>query len=308
MINRSLKSWLSIVILILLPSLIFSWGFFAHREINRRAVLTLPPEMIKFYKHFSSYLSEHSVDPDKRRHSVPEEAPRHYLDADAYGDSAVFLLPKYWSDAVDSLSEDTLNAYGILPWHVERMCNRLTLAFKEKNVDKIIQLSAELGHYIGDAHVPLHTTINYNGQLTGQEGIHSFWETRLPELFFKDFSLIPRKAKYIQKTQLEIWRIIGDSHEQLDLVFKAELKAKENIDESSHYSVTLRNNVEVKRPSFELSSEYHKLLNGMVERQMIKSINSIGDFWFTCWVNAGQPDLNKLLKRYKKANKKKNNG
>ena len=51
-----------------------NWGFWAHRRINRMAVFTLPPEMIAFYKKNIEYLTEHAVDPDKRRYATRHEA------------------------------------------------------------------------------------------------------------------------------------------------------------------------------------------------------------------------------------------
>ena len=91
------------------------------------------------------------------------------------GDSAVFKMPRYWIHAVEKYSEDTLQAYGIVPFHINRVSYWLIDAFKQHDVDRIIELSTDLGHYIADANVPLHTTENYNGQLTGQYGIHGFW-------------------------------------------------------------------------------------------------------------------------------------
>lgn len=91
-----------------------------------------------------------------------------YIDIDVYGDSAHYTMPRFWQEAVAQYSEDALRAYGIVPWHVYRMKHWLTEAFQEKNVEEILRISSDLGHYIADAHVPLHTTINYNGQLTGQ--------------------------------------------------------------------------------------------------------------------------------------------
>ncbi len=55
------------------------------------------------------------------------------------------------------------------------MLSRLTFAFKERNQARILKLSAEIGHYISDAHVPLHASHNHNGQFTGQNGIHGYW-------------------------------------------------------------------------------------------------------------------------------------
>jgi hypothetical protein len=49
--------------------------------------------------------------------------------------------------------------------------------------------------------------------------------------------------------------------------------------------------------SAEYSDEYHKMLDGMVERRMRKAIVTVGSMWFTAWVNAGQPDLNKFRDR-----------
>ena len=50
------------------------WGFFGHRRINRMAVFTLPPEMIVFFKRKIEYITEHAVDPDKRRYASRFEA------------------------------------------------------------------------------------------------------------------------------------------------------------------------------------------------------------------------------------------
>src|SRR5687767_8572638 len=163
---------LPLSLLVLLIGLCASgWGFFAHQRINKLAVFTLPPAMIGFYKKNLNYIVESSVNPDRRRYAVPDEAARHYIDLDHYGDSSFNKMPRYWNKAVEEHSEDTLKAYGIVPWHVNTMYYRLKEAFLLKDPDRILKISAELGHYIGDAHVPLHTTENYNGQRTGQEGI-----------------------------------------------------------------------------------------------------------------------------------------
>ncbi len=134
----------------------YSWGFFGHKKINRMAVFTLPPDMIKFYKKNIEYITEHAVDPDKRRYAVDGEAPRHYIDIDHYvhhGEDPFEVMPKKWYDAVEKFTEDTLQAYGIVPWHVNVMVKRLTKAFEAKDYDRILSVSADLGHYIGDSHV-----------------------------------------------------------------------------------------------------------------------------------------------------------
>jgi len=270
------------------------WGFFAHQRINRLAVFTLPPEMVGFYKKNIEYITKTAVNPDRRRFSMPEEAPRHYIDLDHFGDSALYKMPRYWSYAVKEYSEDTLKAYGILPWHIQVMYLRLKDAFMVKDPSRILKISAELGHYLADAHVPLHTTENYNGQLTGQEGIHAFWESRLPELFSDNYDFFVGKAEHLSNPQLAAWKAIESSHHEVDSVLLQEKELSQKLGEKK-YSFETKGRQTVKVYSPEYSGAYHKILAGMVERQMRGAIKMIGDFWYTAWVDAGQPDLKALI-------------
>ena len=153
-------------------------------------------------------LEEASVQPDIRRYVMEEEGPRHYIDIDVYGDSAVFTFPRKWSVAQEVYSRDTLLANGIIPWAILWTKHELTAAFKQGNDAGILRYSADIAHYIADAHVPLHTAINYNGQFTGQEGIHRLWETRIPEIESKDYTFWVGKATYIAVTEVRIWEVI----------------------------------------------------------------------------------------------------
>ena len=272
-----------------------SWGFFAHKKINRLAVFTLPPEMIGFYKRNIDYITEHAVDPDKRRYANKDEAPRHYIDIDHYSKDDPFkVMPRKWNDAVAKYSEDTLLSYGIVPWYIPRMVNRLTWAFKEGNVDKILYLSADLGHYVADSHVPLHTTENYDGQMTGQRGIHGFWESRLPELFSADYDLLTGRAQYIDNPLDFAWNTVQASHAEVDSVLSLEKALNKEFPTDQKYAYENRGQSTVKTYSEAYSEKYHKMLNGMVERRMDKAIFAVGSFWYTAWVNAGQPNLDKL--------------
>lgn len=281
-------------ITLIFPFLTSFWGFFGHQRINRLAVFTLPPEMVGFYKNNIAYLTEASVNPDKRRFSMAEEAPRHYIDIDHYGDSALHKMPRYWQQAVEQYSEDTLKAYGILPWHVYRMYLRLRDAMMIRDPDRILYISAELGHYLGDAHVPLHTTENYNGQLTNQEGIHGFWESRLPELFSDDYNFFVGKATYLPNPQLAAWKAVTSSHEAVDSVLKEERKLSDRFGDKK-YSFETKGKQTQKVYSREYAAAYHAILQGMVERRMRAAIKLTGDFWYTAWVDAGQPDLKSLI-------------
>ncbi|CAN5168608.1 hypothetical protein BH09BAC3_BH09BAC3_31400 [soil metagenome] len=269
------------------------WGFFGHQKINRLAVFMLPTEMIGFYKKNINYLAEASTYPDRRRYAVPEEAPRHYMDVEEYGDSVWTVVPKYWNQAVKKYSEDTLKLHGIVPWHIVRMFNQLKDAFMMNDPDKILRCSAELAHYIGDANVPLHSTRNHNGQLTNQHGIHGLWESRLPELFFESYDFYVGKASYIADPQEAAWDAVKRAHSMVDSVLREEKILSENSPVKFNYETKGKQTVKVYSATF--SKHYHEKLNGMVERQFRASIKMAGDFWFTAWVDAGQPDLKKLI-------------
>ena len=271
-----------------------SWGFFAHKKINRIAVFTLPPEMIGFYKRNIHVITENAVKPDMRRYTVKEEAPRHYIDLDVYGDGALFILPKSWNQAVEMYSEDTLMEYGVVPWHIVKVTGWLTKAFLNRDAEQIIRLSADLGHYIADANVPLHTTENYNGQLTGQVGIHGFWESRLPELFSDEYDLFTGRASYIEDPQAMAWAAVRSANLALDSVLRFEKELTRKFSEEKKYGFEEKGNQTLKVYSYSFSREYHDRLAGMVERQMRRAIKMTGDFWYTAWVDGGQPDLDKL--------------
>lgn len=268
------------------------WGFMGHKLLNRTAVFLLPPEMLPFYKHHIRLITESAVAPDSRRYAVKGEAPRHYIDLDSYGDSALWKMPRRWEQAVELFTLDTLMAHGIVPWHIEQMAFRLTQAFRQRDTQRILKLSAEIGHYIADANVPLHTTANYNGQLTNQYGIHGLWESRLPELFASSYDFFfERRAAYRPSILAMAWEAVEHAHLALDSVFLFEKIVSEQIGPDRKYSFETRNRLTLKVYSKEFSQAYHQMLNGQVERRMRAAVQMIADCWYTCWINAGQPLL-----------------
>lgn len=276
----------------------FCWGFYAHRRINYYAVFLLPPDMMVLYKPYIAFLEEHAVDPDRKRYAVAEEGPRHYIDIDHYGNYPYVSLPRKWNDAVTEYSEDTLTAYGIVPWWLQTMLYRLTDAFKEKNQSRILKLSAEIGHYIADSHVPLHVCSNHDGQFTDQKGIHGFWESRIPELLAeKEWDFFIGKAEYIKKPADFIWARILESAAAADTVLKFEKQLSDQFPADQKFSFEDRNGITIRQYSSAYSKAYNEKLKGMVERRMRQSIFAVASFWYTAWVNAGQPDLTKLTNK-----------
>jgi hypothetical protein len=272
-----------------------AWGFWAHQRINRMAVFTLPPEMLLFFKRNIDYVTDHAVDPDMRRYSVDGEAARHYMDVDHYDSYPFDMMPRKWQEAVDKYSEDTLMAYGIVPFHIYKHYYWLVDAFRSENPGRILKAAGDIGHYIADANVPLHTTENYNGQMSGQKGIHGLWESRLVELFANDYDFFIGRSTYYTDLQAEAWTFVLESHLALDSVLRFEKELTARMSSDQKYSFENRNNVLVKTYSKAFCTAYHQMLSGMVERRMRTSIMRVGSVWYTAWVDAGQPDLRKLL-------------
>lgn len=351
------------------------WGFFGHRLINRMAVFTLPPELVGFYKNNIEYMTEHAVDPDKRRYATRHEGVRHYIDIDKWDkipfpnvprdfeeaiikhcsikfvsgtDSLYFdkqitqdsvilstghfggvrlaigypVFVKYWKkvvkpmyyedewklsgydldelfntsyfqqNKVDVLIEDHFSEHGIVPYHLEATLGKLSRAFENKDKTAILRISAEFGHYISDAHVPLHTTSNYNGQLTDQVGIHAFWESRIPELFAeREYDFFVGKADYIDNPREYIWNVIIRAHGYLDSVLVVEKRLSKTFDLDQQFCFDERLGKTIRIQCPEYADAYTKAMGSMVEDQMRASIHAVGSLIYTAWVNAGQPEF-----------------
>jgi hypothetical protein len=366
------------------PKPLETWGFFGHKRINRLAVFILPSDMLYIYKKEIDYITEHAIDPDKRRYTVSTEGYRHYINLDkwaflpqdkidaqilhteifvvnakndtlqltdyqtirkvkkdyflksqairklfgrdsiAIADSImkrffIYNISKIQPDdplpiSTDSLkslfwkerfsfkdsiktvfAKDKLTQTGVLPYNLFSMQKQLTDAFVQKDKMRILKLSADMGHYIADAHVPLHTVSNYDGQFTNQSGVHAFWESRLPELFADTrYNFFVGRADYIENPKEYFWNIVLESHKLANKVLEIEKEINELFPPDKKYCVETLNGVAVQKPCFDYAQLYHDKLNGMVEEQMRKAIFALGSAWYTAWVDAGQPDLNDL--------------
>jgi hypothetical protein len=197
---------------------------------------------------------------------------------------------------VKKFSADTVYKYGTVPWTIQLEYYQLVKAFKMHDTTAILNTSANLGHYIADAHVPLHLTINYNGQLSNQLGIHALWETRLPELFGDHYNYFAGKARYIDDPLKEAFTICRTSYKEVDSVLNFEASLNKKFSADKKYAKVKRSGKKITDYSVEYSRAYQAMLRGMVQRRMRSAILAVGSYWFSAWVDAGQPDLNKLIK------------
>jgi hypothetical protein len=279
-------------LLILVSQAAFGWGFWAHKVINREAVGILPEPLKSFYQKNIDYVVGHASDPDLRRDEVKNEGYQHYIDLDRYGSYPNFDLPHSYADAVKKYGEEVVLKNGVVPWRVGIDMDSLTAAMKTGDVPLILHLSADLGHYVGDMNVPLHTTQNYDGQMTGNIGVHSRWESGIPEHFGDkyDFTSID-SVFYIKDPVGHAFEVLDHSYSLIDKIFRADSIAKVGIPRDSLYRVEKKDGRKIYIYSEEYYERFNGELNGMVESQMRRAVREVASYWYTAWVNAGKPKI-----------------
>lgn len=274
-----------------------SWGFLVHRTTTQLAVYELPKPMRSFFHENLPYLTRYSVRPDQRRNEDSTEAPKHILDVELFGDSAAWKMPFSFSEAIAKYGWDSLKKNGYLPYWVPVMKENLTRAFAKRDRDSILFYAADLAHYIGDAHVPLHTTENYDGQLTNQKGLHSLWESFVPEVQLSDFDLRSfHKAKYISDPQAKTWEVIRTTNQLVLRVLAEEKNASVGFTDSTKFRIQVRNGRESKGYTTAFAKAYYARVGEMINRQLIRTSDLIADFWYTAWVDGGRPNLEDLTR------------
>lgn len=269
-----------------------SWGFLVHRTIHQIAVYNLPEPMRSFFYSDMDNLVANAPRPDIRRNKDKTEDTKHFIDLEAYGPNAANEMPFEWEAAVKKYGKDSLIKWGWGPYNVMVQLDKLTAAFKSNNKDSILFYAADLGHYVADLHVPLHTTMNYDGQLTGQKGLHSLWETFIPEINLDQFMLYnPHQAKYIKNPAQALWIDIRKAHVLVPQMLAIETEVTKQFTPETKYRNQMRYGKEVKSYTKPFAEAYAKALGNTVNVQLIASANMIADFWYTAWVNAGKPQL-----------------
>lgn len=272
------------------------WGFLVHQTSHQLAVYQLPAGMQPFFYKHLQYLTDSSIRPDLRRSRDSTEAPKHFIDLEIYGDSAAFKMPLTWAAATVKYNADTLRKYGYVPYYVIMVKQRLTNAFKQRNADSILFYAADLGHYVEDAHVPLHTTTNYDGQATGQKGIHALWESVTPDVEIGSYNLYStHTATYLKEPEKAIWAAVRQAHAMLPAMFEAEKKVSARFTDAEKYKTVQKYGKTFKYYTEAFAKEYGKALQPSINNQLLCSASLVADFWYTAWVDAGKPNLDALL-------------
>lgn len=279
-------------LLAIIPISISSWGFLAHKSLQQISIYQLPADLGVFFYANQEYLVTHSIRPDVRRRDDKTEDPKHYLDMDApvFGPNYRTAIPHDFSAAIKKYSLDTLKNEGLVPWEVNRVYQRLVYSFQHHLKDSVLFYAADLGHYVADSHVPLHTTKNHDGQLTKQKGIHVLWESLVPEEFIRNYQLNKVSAvSYIKNPQDFIFQILLESHDMLPEVFKTELVIRSEMGEAKAFMEVERGGRKLQYYTKDFIRAYGDRLGGSIENRMLLASNRVASFWYSAWKDAGSP-------------------
>lgn len=290
--------WKKFALTVLITSVLIistGWGFLVHKTVHQLAVYELPETMLPFFYQQMDYLVTNAPRPDMRRNEDSTEATKHFIDLEMFGEEAATKMPLDWNPAVQKYTVDSLLKYGYVPYHVVFIKEKLTAAFRKQNKDSILFYAADLGHYIGDAHVPLHTTVNYDGQLTDQKGLHSLWESMIPEIEIGNYSLYStHKATYLKKPAEAIWQAVRNAAKLVPDMLLKEKEVSKGFTEEQKFRVQIRRGKETKSYTSAFAKAYAAALGTTINDQLRSSADLIADFWYTSWVDAGKPDLSRI--------------
>lgn len=270
------KSFFSTLGLLALTILLASWGATGHKKISESAALSFNEQMLGFHS-WVTFLREHSSDPDYRKSTDPTEGPKHYIDVDNYSE---FLttgrIPQTFDSAVNIHGSTFVFKNGILPWATMASFDSLRNCLQRGDFENAQIFAADLGHYVADGHMPMHVTANYDGQLTGNRGIHSRYESKMINTFINQFEYSGTPAFEITDVSQYIFDYLYENITLVDSVLAADNFAKSL---SSNYSSKIYNDA--------LWDKSKSFTIPLFER----ASHALANLIYTAWLQAGSPSL-----------------
>jgi hypothetical protein len=283
-----MRRWLALLVALMAavaPHPAHAWGYEAHKSVMERAMALLPLELRPFFERYRSTLIERSIDPDTWQSAGfdNQESPHHFLDLDweGYGKYPHTGLPRDYTAAIAKFGKQRVDENGTLPWRVEEMYGSLRRAFESYprrgpfGRFDVLFYSAWLTHYVSDAHVPFHAVLNYDGQLTGQHGIHARFEAYLFERYRDQWTIAPKAIAPIKNPRDFIFEVVLQGTQLVPPILKTDLEAIGNRDvyDDAYYAAFFKAN----RP--------------VVERRVSESIAAAAAMIAGAWEAAGKPPV-----------------
>jgi len=267
-----LKTRTVLPIIFILAFFFLGWGNVGHKIINYNTILSALPEM-EFFEIWADSLEAHASDADARKSWDPDEAPKHYIDIDNYPEFiATGTIPQDFDSLVAIHGLSFVLDQGILPWAILKTADSLKTSFEINDMHKAMLLAADLGHYIGDSHMPLHITRNYNGQYTNQTGVHSRYESNLINTFQSQIVYDGDSLQYIDNLSDFVFNMIYDNYQYVDSVLYADSVA--NAFAGNHTSTTYYN-------------KFWEIAKNFTIRLFQKASYRLTCVIYTQWINSG---------------------
>jgi hypothetical protein len=270
-----------VIVASLVPSPAHAWGSAAHRYIMGRAIDLLPPELKPFFEHYRDEIVARSIDPDLWRNVGWEDDPNHFVDfgMKELGAFPFTALPREYGAALEKFGQSMLNRIGRLPWREAEEFGNLRRAFESfarsgaYGPGDVVLFAPVASHYIQDAHQPFHASENYDGQLTGNSGIHSRFERDLFERFRERLTVSPAPPAAIGNPRDTAFDVLLASYQQVDAILKADSDAvagKDTYDDAYFEAFFTR-------------------VKPVLERRLAESITATAGLIIGAWESAGKP-------------------
>jgi hypothetical protein len=270
--KTNIKAGPVLPLIILISFLFTGWGYIGHRIINYNTILSALPQM-EFFETWADSIRAHASDADYRRSWDPDEEPKHYIDIDNYPEFiATGTIPQNFDSLVAIHGLTFVIDQGILPWAILKTADSLETLFELNDMHTAMLVAADLGHYIGDAHMPLHITRNYNGQYTNQYGVHSRYESTLIQNFQSQIVYEGDTVEYINNLDDFVFEMLYDNYRYVDSVLYADSVAYAFA--GHNYNTTYYNKF------WEIAKEF---TTGLFQRASYKLTCLI----YTKWLDAG---------------------
>ncbi len=251
------------------------WGSVGHKKINQHAPASFPHSMVFLKASWTILLADHGSDADIRKGTDPNESPKHYIDIDDYPEFLLYgKIPQTYDSICALHGLSFVIDKGILPWATLIAFDSLKNCFQRQDWNKAGLFAADLGHYVADGHQPLHITRNYNGQYTGQTGIHSRYETHMIGDYQNQILYPDDSVSKIQNVSGYIFNYIYFNYKDIDSLLLA--------DSAAHVAAGSTS-----------SNQYYSLLwantQGFTIDLFKRASYSLAGLIYTAWLEAGSP-------------------
>jgi hypothetical protein len=271
---RYVSLLLALPMVVSCPAVLTAWGPASHKLVNQSAAQCVPSEARAFFESNRQFLADHANDPDERIKKDPYERARHYIYLDKYGVFPYVALPHPYKMAVARYGR-RIGRDGSLPWQIGTSSLALTNAFKAKKWDDARLSAAVLGHFIADAHDPLHTTQNYNGQLSGAPGLEDRFGNQLAVRYSKFFMMPSQPAHKISDPTEHAFDMVIEANSWLNRVILTDRDARGNAEDCGD----------------DYFDRFYTAIGSIAMRELNAAANDTCSYWYTAWLNAGSPEL-----------------